>query len=171
MAKKKSNMTVEERKRLEMRAKLWKDAENKVWTPTKGWLRIPRAMPLILRIMDMVAPKGKPVSQTYMDLWCRNKWDDGFVIASKPKEMAYYSGFTGERAESTWATRMRILEDLGFAEFKEGTSGPIHYVLLHNPYDVIEILHKKKKIPEAAYNALTEKMLEIGETDLDEGEL
>ena len=120
--------------------------------------------------MDIASPKGKPVSQTYMDLWCRTREDDGFVIASNPKEMAYYSGFTGERAESTWATRMRILEDLGFAEFKEGTSGPIHYVLLHNPYDVIEALHGKKKVPDAAYNALMEKMIEIGETNMDEDE-
>lgn len=153
-----------------MRAKLWKRAENKIWKSEKGWLLVPRALPLILRIMDMASPKGKPVSQTYLDLWCRNRENDGFVIASNPKEMAYYSGFTGERAESTWATRMRILEDLGFTEFKEGTSGPIHYVLLHNPYKVIEVLHKGKKVQDAAFNALTEKMIEIGEADLDSGE-
>ncbi|MGH1377063.1 MAG: hypothetical protein ACRBCK_12035 [Alphaproteobacteria bacterium] len=170
MAKKKKQVSVTQKRRLEMRAKLWKDAEDKIWSPTGGWLIIPRAMPLILRIMDIASPNGKPVSQTYMDLWCRNREDDGFVIASNPKEMAYYSGFTGERAESTWTTRMRILEDLGFVEFKEGTSGPIHYVLLHNPYEVIEALHAKKEVPNAAYNALIEKIIEIGEKSLDEDE-
>jgi len=119
----------------------------------------------------MASPKGKPVSQTYFDLWCRTREGDGFVIASNPKEMAFYAGFSGERADSTWATRMRILEELGFVQFREGTSGSIHYVLLQNPYKVIETLHKEKKVQDAAYNALIEKMIEIGETDLDQVEL
>lgn len=170
MAAKKKQISAIQQRRLDMRVKLWKNAEDKIWTPKSGWLIVPRAMPLILRIMDTISPKGKPVSQTYMDLWCRTREDDGFVIASNPKEMAYYSGFSGERAESTWATRIRILADLGFIEFKEGTSGPIHYLLLHNPYKVIEALHKKKKIVDAAFNALTEKMLEIGEISSEQEE-
>lgn len=171
MATKKKQTSVMQKRRLEMRSKLWKKVEGRVWKPKNGWVIVPRAMPLIMRIMDMASPKGKPVSHTYFDLWCRTREDDGFVIASNPKEMAYYSGFTGERAESTWATRMRILEELGFVEFQKGTSGPIHYILLHNPYTVIEGLYKEKKVQDAAYNALIEKMIEIGESDLDQGRL
>ena len=92
------------KQKLSIRQSVWPDLDQNVlwhWKKTDGWLNIPRAMPLILRIMDMVAPKGKPVSQTYLDLWCRT-FDDSFVIASKPREMAFYSGFTGERAERTW---------------------------------------------------------------------
>lgn len=52
-------------------------------------------MALLLRIMDMLAPNGKPVSATHFDLWCRT-YDDSFVIVSKAREMAYFAGFTGE---------------------------------------------------------------------------
>jgi hypothetical protein len=126
-------------------------------------------MPLILRIMDLVSDKGKPVSQTYFDLWCRNWDNDGFVIASQPKVMAYYSGFSGERAESTWKTRVSILEKLGFVKLQEGATGSAHYILIPNPYNVIQKLHKEKKIPIAAYNSLRERLIEIGETAMGDG--
>ena len=171
MTVKKKQTSVVQKRRLEMRSRLWNKADEQIWKSEKGWLIVPRAMPLILRIMDIASPKGKPVSQTYFDLWCRTRENDGFVIASNPKEMAFFSGFSGERAESTWATRMRILEDLGFIETKEGSSGSMHYALLLNPYSVIESLHKSKKVQDSAYNALIEKMIEIGETDFDQGEL
>jgi len=56
-----------------LRASLWPDLDEKrLWAykTTGGWLNIPRAMPLLLRIMDTMS-KGKPISQTYLDLWCR----------------------------------------------------------------------------------------------------
>jgi hypothetical protein len=64
-----------------------------------GWLSIPRAMPLLLQIMDNLS-KGKPVSSAYLDLWCRT-YDDSLIVANKSREMAFFSGFTGERAERT----------------------------------------------------------------------
>lgn len=166
MSQKKKNMSNAQKRRLEMKTLLWPtlDASHQ-WQPDKGWLIVPRAMPLILRIMDIAAPKGKPVSQTYMDLWCRTWENDGFVIASQPKEMAFFSGFSGERAETTWATRIRILRELGFIDFKEGTSGAAHYILLYNPYLVIRALHEQKVIQDAAFNALRDKMIEIGAED------
>lgn len=93
-----------QRQKLEQRARLWPDLdEQRLWSYKKsdGWLNVPRSFPLILRIMDMLAPKGKPVSQTYLDLWCRT-YEDSFVVVADPRAMAFYSGFTGERAESTW---------------------------------------------------------------------
>jgi hypothetical protein len=142
--------------------------EGRLWSREKsdGWLSIPRAMPLLMRILDMLAPKGKPVSQTYLDLWCRT-YDDSFIIVSKPREMAYYSGFTGERAERTWAIRMRVLKDLGFVDFKEGTNGPIHYVLVLNPYHAVKRNYEHGLVPKAAYNALTERVIEIRANDLE----
>lgn len=133
---------------------------------TDGWLTIPRAMPLILRMMDMLAPKGKPISQTYFDLWCRT-YDDSFVIVTKQREMAFYSGFTGERAERTWADRMNLLKELGFIDIKPGTNGPIHYVLVVNPYPVIQRHHQEGRIGDAAFNALRERVLEIGASEFE----
>jgi len=157
------------RKKAQMRGRLWPDLdESQLWErkTSAGWLSMPRAMPLILRIMDTLAPKGKPVSQTYLDLWCRT-YDDSFVIVSKPREMAYHSGFSGERAESTWATRMRTLRDLGFIDIKEGVS-PINYALLYNPYYVIKKHYQEKRLSDAEFTALQQRLLDIGADDLDD---
>lgn len=115
----------------------------------------------------MLAPRGKPVSQTYLDLWCRT-FDDGFVIVSKPREMAYYSGFSRERAEHTWSTRMRILQDLGFIDIQPGPSGPINYVLIFNPYLVIKSRHAEGKVDDQAFNGLRARMVEIGAFDMED---
>lgn len=159
-----------QRQKLEQRARLWPDLdEQRLWRYEKsdGWLNVPRSFPLILRIMDMLAPKGKPVSQTYLDLWCRT-YGDSFVVVADPRAMAFYSGFTGERAESTWRTRMKLLNELGFICIKEGASGPINYVLIYNPYHVIKCHFEQGKVNDAAYNALTSRALEIRATDLDD---
>ena len=159
------------RQKMAIRSSLWHNLEeSRLWDRQKsdGWLSIPRAMPLLLRIMDSFS-KGKPVSSTYLDLWCRT-YDDSFIIASKHREMAYYSGFTGERAVRTWMTRLRILEDLGFIEIKEGPNGPISYVLVLNPYLVVGEYNSSGQVNAALYNSLKERMIEIGAQDLDEAE-
>jgi hypothetical protein len=158
------------RQKQDIRNQVWPDLDtNRLWWGDRdrpGWLLIPRAMPLLMRIMDMLAPNGKPVSQTYLDLWCRTYDNNSFVIVSKPREMAYYSGFSGERAERTWATRMRLLQELGFIDIKAGTNGPIHYVLVWNPYHVIKSSYEKGLVKDHAYNALKERMIEIGADEL-----
>ena len=150
----------------QLRSSLWPDVEeSKLWDRKRsdGWLSIPRAIPLLAQIMDSLS-KGKPVSSTYLDLWCRT-YDNSFVIASKQREMAYFSGFIGERAIRTWTTRMRILSDLGFIDIKEGPHGPISYVLIFNPYRAV----KPHLVSNSGFaNALTERMIEIGAKDLDE---
>jgi hypothetical protein len=133
-----------------------------------GWLSVPRAIPLLMQIMDNLS-KGKPVSSTYLDLWCRT-YDDSFVVANKSREMAFFSGFTGERAERTWASRMNILADLGFIEIAEGPNGPVSYVLLYNPYQVVKKHFEKGAINVASFNALKQRMIEIGAQDLDDPE-
>ena len=154
--------------KMKLRRSLWPDIDDsELWhrKTSDGWLTVPRAMPILLRIMDMLAPKGKPVSATYLDLWCRT-YDDSFVVVSKPREMAYFSGFTGERAQHTWMTRIRHLQELGFIEFKGGANGPVNYVLLRNPFRVVRKHIDGRDLQEEAANALTERMIEIGATDL-----
>lgn len=158
------------RQKLEMRQSIWPELdESQLWLRenTDGWLTVPRSMPLLLRIMDILAPKGKPISQTYLDLWCRT-FDNAFVIVSKTREMAYYSGFFGERAEGTWATRMRILKELGFIDFQAGASGPMNYVLIYNPYHVIKRHHEEGKLNDMAFNALKTRAIEIRATDFED---
>ncbi len=141
------------------KSRLW-DRQN-----TDGWLSVPRALPLMLRIMDMLAPKGKPVSQTYMDLWCRT-YNDSFVIVANPRENAYYAGFTGERAGHTWASRIKTLEDLGFIETRAGVSGKHHYIIVYNPYLAIKRHYNSGNVLSEAYNSLLERAIQIGANDL-----
>jgi hypothetical protein len=88
-----------------------------------GFTTLPRTMPIILSIMDDLA-NGHPVSTTYLELWCR-VFDEGFVTLSKPREMAFHAGFTGQRGERTWRARIKILADLGFIDVRPGASGPM----------------------------------------------
>ena len=108
---------------LQLRDNLWPDARERVWDYQKsdGWLNIPRSMPVILRILDYLT-KRQPVSATYFELWCRT-YNNGFVRANQPRDMAFFSGFSGERAEHTWLSRIEKLHELGFIDIKEGLSG------------------------------------------------
>lgn len=123
-------------------------------------------MPIILSIMDDLA-KGQPVSMTYLELWCRS-FDEVFVVLSKPQATAFHAGFSGQRAERTWRTRLKLLEDLRFILLKEGPSGPSSYALILNPYKVIEHHHQQKHFGLRAdkWNALIERMSEIGDESL-----
>lgn len=169
--KSKKRRTKIARQKLALRGSLWPDMdEDRLWRREKsdGWLSVPRTMPLLKQIMDILS-KGKPVSSTYFDLWCRT-YDDSFIVANKSREMAFFSGFTGERAERTWITRMRILAELGFIDIAEGPNGPISYVLIYNPYQVVMKHFQDGSINVASFNALKQRMIEIGAQDLDEAE-
>ncbi len=155
------------RQKLRMRDTLWPELdEARLWSRERsdGWLSMPRPMPLLMKVMDSLS-KGKPVSSTYLDLWCRT-YDDSFVIANKDREMAYFSGFSGERAVRTWTMRMRTLNDLGFIDIKSGPNGPISYVLIFNPYLVVRQLYEAGQINETFFNSLAQRMIEIGAHDL-----
>lgn len=159
------------RQKLALRSSLWPDLkESDLWIREKsdGWLSVPRPMPLLMQIMDNLS-KGKPVSSTYIDLWCRT-YDDSFVIANKAREMAFYSGFNGERAERTWISRMRILKGLGFIDIADGPNGEISYVLIYNPYLVVKKHYDTGGVNAATFNALKQRMIEIGAPELEEQE-
>ena len=151
-----------------LRNNLWPDAATRIWDyrTSAGWLNIPRSMPVIMRILDYLT-KGQPVSSTYLELWCRT-YNNGFVTASRPREMAFFSGFDGERAQRTWMSRIRKLEELGFIDVKEGPSGPVSYILLNNPYSPLKKLREDRRISDRFWNALIARMIEIGAEDLDD---
>jgi hypothetical protein len=157
-------------RQLELRSRLWPThTDGHIWQRQHhtGFATIPRTIPLILSMMDDLAD-GMPVSSTYLELWCR-AFDECFVTLSKPREMAFHAGFTGQRGERTWRSRMKILAQLGFIDIKEGPSGPMSYALILNPYLVVRRLMQQKHagIRADKYNALMERAGEIGATDLD----
>ncbi len=131
--------------------------------PADGFSTIPSTMPLVLSIIDDLS-NGRPASMTYLDLWTR-AFDEGFVTLAKPREMAFHSGFTTQRAERTWRQKLDVLAELGFIDLKSGPNGPASYALLRNPYLVIKRHHEEKNVGlrEDKFNALVARALEIGD--------
>lgn len=156
-------------RQLELRKTLWPEATDEwLWSRHRqdGFTTLPKGMPLILSIMDDLS-KGKPISSTYLELWCRT-FDECFVTLSKPREMAFHAGFDGQRAERTWRGRLDILHRLNFIGLKEGPSGPVSYALIWNPYKVIKD-HAERKTPglrQDKFNALLERVSEIGDNSM-----
>lgn len=157
-------------KRIKLRNDIFPQVrEDDLWLRKKstGFMTIPRALPLLMALMDRLS-KGKPVSATYLELWCR-MYDECFAIL-KPREMAYHSGFSGQRAEQTWSERMKILQKLGFIDIAPGAEGAFGYAVVRNPYKVLESYFKDGHpgLDAAAYNALRQRVGEIGAKDLDD---
>jgi len=132
----------------------------------RGFTTIPKTMPLILKIMDEMT-KGAPVSSTYLTLWC-NTWDNNFVVLNKSGDLAYASGFGGQRGEHTWATRIKKLQELEFIDIAAGRSGPLGHAIIWNPHYILRWHHhiKTPGLTAASYNALVETALEVGAADM-----
>lgn len=157
-------------RQLEARAKIWPDVTNlMLWDRNErdGFSTVPRAMPLIMNIMDGLSDKGFPVGQTYLELWCR-LYDELFLTLNRPEEMAFYAGFTGQRAVRTWKDRVKRLADLGFIDLKSGPLGDMSYAIFYNPYHVIKRAYLKGEVQEDKYRALVIRANEIGAFDLDD---
>ena len=155
-------------RRRRLRENLWPDVpESSLWLRTQrsGFTTIPRVMPLVGQIIDQVSGKGFPLLNTYLTLWC---WvfDEGLVEIRNPREFSYESGFRGPRAEATWRSRMKRLDDLGFIRTKAGLGGDFQYVLILNPiHRIKEIYDTQPK--DALYNALLGRLAQVGADDMD----
>jgi hypothetical protein len=157
------------KKQLAHRELMWPGCEPQLWhrNAHKGYATIPKTMPLILQIMDDLSGKGKPVSSTYLSLWCET-WDNSMVNTSKQQELAYGAGFRGERAIYTWSARVKLLHELKFIDIKPGNSGPISHVLILNPHWIIRWHHHNKTpgMKEGNFNALLSKAVDVGANDM-----
>jgi len=156
------------RKQLALRDNLWPGVEPHLWhrLNNKGFTSIPKTFPMILRIMDEMTNRA-PVSSTYQTLWC-NTWDNSFVVIGRASYLAYASGFSGQRAEHTWTSRMKRLQELRFIDIKPGRAGPMTNILIWNPHLVIR-WHRQEGTPglmEASYNTLVEWAFDIGAKDM-----
>jgi len=157
-------LLIREKQRL-LRTQLFPDVtDDQLWerrTKT-GFATLPRAFPLLMVLMDELAPK-QPVSSTYLALWCR-AWDDPLVsIGSRLVDLAAEAGFAGQRAQNTLAGRLAILGDIGLVRFAPGIGGKYSFALLLNPYLMLQ--KHQKKLSEYNWNALLGRMNEIGATD------
>lgn len=163
------------KRQLELRNRLWPELDlaanddELLWSRQRynGFTTLPKAMPLMMSIMDDLAG-GQPVSGTYLELWCRT-FDDSFVVLSRQEEIAFHSGFTGQRAVRTWKVRLKLLEELGFIRLASGSSGDCSYALLLNPYHVIKARYESKTggVRGDKYNALVARSLDIDDESLE----
>lgn len=163
---KKSGRRSLSKRREELLEELWGDEIEglNIWNRAehKGFTTVPRTLNYINRIIDHLAGTGSPVSQTYLSLWCR-VFDEGFVEIRDKDSIAYESGFNGQRAVTTWMSRMKKLRDLGLIKTKVGTSGEFHYVLMLNPLHVIKMHYESNDMnKDERYNALFSRMQEVG---------
>jgi hypothetical protein len=163
----KREMSKIQKRRLEIRETIWPGIdEERLWTRhTKdGYFTVPRTIPLIIQIMNYLS-SGKPPGSAYLDLWSR-LYDDCFLVLNNHKELAFSSGFTGQRAVRTWAERIWILSEQGFLDVKAGPYGDVSYALLWNPHEVSVNLYKKPGYRDDLYFALINRASEIGAADL-----
>ena len=156
----------------ELRNKLWPDLKPEdLWNRNvyDGFTSIPRTMPLIMNIIDDLVPGSKRTSITYLTLWGQ-AYDEMYVSLQNPEELAFYSGYTGQRAVRSWKERMKELRKLGFIRTASGTAGEFSHCVILNPHFAIRRLHAAKTpgLTESAYNALVERAITINALDMDE---
>lgn len=152
-----------------LREKIWpKVKESQLWNRKKqdGYTTMPRTMPIILSILDSLTPSGCPASRVYLDLWCR-VFDESFVVLNKPDDMAFTSGFTGQRRLQPWKKRLYLLHKLGFIKLAEGSNGKYSFALILNPHLVIHNIRRKdiSQIPKNLFNKLAERAMEVKAKD------
>lgn len=163
--KKKRRSKMEE-KAAKLRKDFWpKIKDEDLWDRLRndGYTTVPRTMPLIMDIIDSLS-KNQPAGQAYFVLWC-HVFYESFVDIPNPLVFAAETGFSGERALTTWKQRMKTLQELGFIDAKEGASGDFHYVLILNPHIVIQKL--KDRIQEFRFRQLYDRALNIGAKDFE----
>jgi hypothetical protein len=157
----------------QMAAKLqkefWPDIEDEdLWDSSRnnGYVTLPRTMSLIMNIIDSLS-KNQPAGQAYFVLWCYRRPGSSLVTIENPQVFAAETGFSGERALTTWKQRMKTLQELGFIDAKEGSTGAFHYVLIPNPHRVIQKL--KGRIQDALFRQIFNRALDIGAKDFTTG--
>jgi len=157
------------KRQIEARSKLWPDLEAQMlWSmDNDGWVAVPRLMPLMMSIMDDLSGKGYPVGQTYLEMWCRLR-EEQFFTLNRPEEMAFHSGFEGQRALRTWKDRVQRLANLGFIGLKSGPLGDLSYAVFYNPYHIIKRAFLDGKVQERKWQALIVRANEISAFDIDD---
>lgn len=152
---------------LRLRAELWPEVpESDLWSRLKnsGFTTIPRTLPLLMNLIDSLS-KSQPAGRAYLALWFR-AFDQALIIVENPSTLAAESGFTGERATTTWRQRMATLAEFGFIKAHKGSSGDFHYLLLMNPHKVVWKLKEKDQIPRQLFLPLLDRATEIGAYDM-----
>jgi len=91
--------------------------------------------------------------------------DNGVIEVTNEADLAYESGYTGQRATRTWQERMQLLSTLGLIKIRPSGNQKYRYVLLVHPGVVIDELRKKEgTVSEPWWTAYIARRQEIKET-------
>lgn len=140
---------------LALRDNVFPDAANRLWEKTRdqGFITIPKTMPFIVRILNEMSAKGKPLGDIYQILWTYTWNNNGFVRLGNMADLAFVAGFKGERGERTLRERLRELEKLGFVELKAHGSNPTGFAFIPNPHPVILALAESQRTADSMAKA------------------
>jgi hypothetical protein len=160
-----STPTKRESKHKQIREEFFSGFADKVWSlktnkEEKGWWTIPRTMPLIMTLLNILDKKGN-MSRVYLELWCR-AFDEGIVEVTDEEIHAYACGFLSSRGARTWRERIVMLEKLGFIKTQSIARRKYKYILLLHPHKVIASLKEDDKIPNNWYDVFRNRAIEIG---------
>ena len=151
-------------KREQLREQLWPGFSAELWDrkKEKGFCTIPRTLPLIMTLIDLLGEKGKDSSRVYFDLWSR-AFDDYCIEVSDEEEFAFSSGYDAPtRNVRSWKERITVLEKLGFIHIAPKGSRRFGYILLLDPHKVVKKLHQLGKVPPNWWGAYTKRATDIG---------
>lgn len=162
---------------IDLRKVHWADVKDEdIWLLSNehkrfGFAQVPRTLSLVINIINDIAKKkyGKaiPAGKTYFALWLHH-YGEGLVRIASEAQIAYEAGYGGQRNVSTFRQHMQVLKEIGFIDFRKGVKGPMHYVLLLNPYNVMKRLRDQKDdtgeklVSDEQYAALVERVNDIG---------
>lgn len=112
----------------------------------------------------VVSGRGRPVRSQLKGEWAC------ILTIENPAILATESGYTGQRAVSTWAQRMKSLVDLGFILAKKGPVSDFQTVLLKNPNMVLLDLHRQGRFTNESQQLLFDQFrhraIDIGAKDV-----
>lgn len=152
-----------EEKRRKLREQLFPNCEALLWNRKEvlGFTTIPRTLGLIMTLIEQLAErqKGKDVSRTYFELWCR-AFDDYFIEAADVEGLAFAAGFVSRgRNVRSWEERVGVLAELGFVRVVPNGTRKQGYILLVDPHKVIKALREEGRISQEWWGAYTRAFL------------
>jgi hypothetical protein len=151
-------------RRVRLRDQFWPDADEWIWDPddkaVKGYARMTRMMPLVLRLIRECAKKPGDPSMVYLELWTRD-FGQGIVENDEPDVCAFAAGYKGKRATRTWQAHMKELVDMGFIMAAKVGSREFGQVLLLDPLAVCARYQDEGKMPDGLWNAIVAQAHEV----------
>lgn len=155
--------TIGKRRRLR-RDELWPDAESVIFQPAfGGWAQMPRTIPMIASLIDMLGGKRETAGRLYITLWA-HEFGDGLVEVNDPALLAFEAGYTTNRGERTFEERITLLESLNFLRSKSLGPRTHGVLLLLDPHAVVYQLREKdpKRVPDAWWSAFQARCRAVG---------